>query len=307
MWSLGNSQQVEPWLEIAEAVHLLVARPGVLGFFRQQVREAAGERLMAFDQKSARAELRRNALKQAGTWRGRQKLPTQPAVGWFHWVETFRGAVKLPGSLKTADGSKRQLKAFRYIKSKGFPNDLDGIEYSWDVEAWLQPELSPDNDPDDTPPLPVPGRPVSLLEKFAGLAAVYDAHWRGMETIGPCSDDLADRESNWYALLVQAAKDLDPTDAVVVRSWLVEVEAEIGKLKAGASPKKGKRGPKGPRCNSTEDAKIYRRWELFKAGGRAKIDDFARKQQGAENRLEIKAVRDAIERHRKRLGRKGQK
>jgi len=54
------------------------------------------------------------------------------------------------------------------------------------LQAWLPAELSPDLDPDAGLPLPIPdNRAVSLAERYAVLAVVWDVHWDGDEKLDP--------------------------------------------------------------------------------------------------------------------------
>jgi hypothetical protein len=189
------------------------------------------------------------------------------------------------------------VEVFEYVKAQGFPNDADGnIGYSFGVQGWLPPELSPDADPDASGPLPVRKRPISLEEKCLALAAIHDVHWRGGPAVGPWSESLADRESNWYYAWIATARNLDAADAPVVRRWLEDVKREVArsKLKARKKP-----GPKASRTDSREDRKIYDKW---KSSGERTVEAFTLKVLQQEMK-DITEVRRAIERHRKRLSR----
>lgn len=134
------SQQSQAWFDIAREVDSLLASPGVRERFRERVKEAAAEWLRRFDEKRQREEARSEAVKQTGVPYGSGRLPADPRDGSFHWLEDLH------------DG--------------GPP-----------LEAWLPAELSPDLS-DDSLPLPVPAkRGVSLAERYAVLAAVWDARW----------------------------------------------------------------------------------------------------------------------------------
>ena len=82
---------------------------------------------------------------------------------------------------------KDWLPIFELAQKRSFPDDGDdGLEYVFEVVAWLPDKLSEDKDPATNCPLrPVPGLKVSLNLKYAGLAAIYDAHWGGSELIAP--------------------------------------------------------------------------------------------------------------------------
>jgi hypothetical protein len=129
------------------------------------------------------------------------------------------------------------------------------------TEAWLPAELSPDLDPDDSPPLPVPeDREVSLAERYAVLAAVWNARWNGDEKIDPwrrwrqsrpcviTKEEYKEYKREGmpglaYALLVSLVgltTDDAPTDrlsekdALIVQTWLAKVQTDL--TKDGANP-----------------------------------------------------------------------
>jgi hypothetical protein len=315
---VGNLDQSHPWFEIAKEVHRLVSQPGGMEFFRQCAREAASDRLKVFDEKAQREKLRWEAIKSSCALHGVQGLNEDPqSDAQLLWTTTIHGDIGLPDELlpsgkdlSPSEKRERKPKAFEFIKSKGFPNEQGNFKYAFPVKGWIPKELSPDQDPDDSSPLPVPGRPVSLVEKFAGLAAVYDAYWRGTEKIGPWSDDLADRESNWYFLLVRNVANLNPSDSTMIRSWLVEIESHLKatKWQMRELKPKGKPGPKGPRTKEKDDANILMEWKNWiAAGGRHKIEVFARDKLGKQARKEIREIERAIERAQKRLRKRNQK
>lgn len=66
----------------------------------------------------------------------------------------------------------------------------------------------------------------------------------------------------------------------------------------------GKRGPKGPRYDAAADKRVFDGW---KASGCKTHEDYARKEQAATTGKEIRDIHLAIERERKRRGRKGLK
>ncbi len=128
--------QSQAWFDIARKVHALLAVSGARERFRERVKEAAAEWLGRFDAKQKREEARREAVRITGVPCGSGRLPADPKDGSFHWSVDFH------------EGGPR-------------------------MEAWLPADLSPDLDPDDSLPLPVPAkREVSLAERYAVLAAV---------------------------------------------------------------------------------------------------------------------------------------
>lgn len=194
-------QPSKAWFDIAQKVDTLLAQPGARERFRERVKEAAAEWLLRFDKKRQREESRSEAVKQTGVPYGSGRLPADPKDGSFHWLEDFH------------DGKPP-------------------------LEAWLAAELLPDLDPDDGPPLPVPKkRVVSLAERYAVLAAVWDARWVGEEKINPWGDDEFCREAICYRFLVHAddpdlsPKGLGDRDVAVVQTWVADVEANLGSRK----------------------------------------------------------------------------
>ena len=89
----------------------------------------------------------------------------------------------------------------------------------------------------------------------------------------------------------------------VVFSGMAELtEREAEKLEAPRGRKrKGRRGPKGPRYDQKQDKQIFDGW---KASGYRKIEDYARKKQGATTEKEIRDIRLAIDREKHRRSRK---
>ena len=129
------------------------------------------------------------------------------------------------------------------------------------LQAWLPAELSPDLDPDASLPLPIPeNRAVSLAERYAVLAVVWDVHWDGDEKLDPwrewqhCRPGLMSAEEYArykkegmpgipYAMLVSLVGHttgnaptgrLSEKDAVIVQTWLADVEADLGGGTAGS-------------------------------------------------------------------------
>ena len=82
---------------------------------------------------------------------------------------------------------------------------------------------------------------------------------------------------------------------------MVSVQKRIGgKRKRG----KGQCGPKGPRYEAKEDKRVYDGW---KASGEKTIEAYAQKEYGANTSQEIRKIRLAIGRNKKRQQRKGRK
>ncbi len=190
-------QRVPTWFEIAQQVDTLLALPGARERFQQRVKEAAAEWLQRSDQKQQREEARHEAVKRTGVPYGSGLLPVNPKDGSFHWLEDFH------------DGKPP-------------------------IEAWLSAKLSPDLDPDDSLPLPVPsGREVSLADRYAVLAAVWDAHWKGNKKISLWGDDDFCQEGFRYWFMVHAnnpnlyPEGLSDQDAAIVETWIADVEADL--------------------------------------------------------------------------------
>jgi len=88
--------------------------------------------------------------------------------------------------------------------------------------------------PSDHYPLPVPKRQVSLGEKYAALAAIRDAHWRGVgDTLGPLSEDMADAESREAAEAVRR-KNVDLELGSLSHSGAEERDAERAATEAAS-------------------------------------------------------------------------
>ena len=161
------SQQSPKWFGIAQKVDGLLSLPSAKERFRERVKEAAAEWRRRFDAKREREEARSKAVKRTGVpYRVRAEALVR---------------IPAPGTKIVRPGGKRRVAPARRAKR---PKDgsFHWLEDFHDgdppMEAWLPAELSPDLDPDDSPPLPVPSkREVSLAERYAVLAAVWDAHW----------------------------------------------------------------------------------------------------------------------------------
>ncbi len=146
---------------------------------------------------------------------------------------------------------------FELAQTRSFPDDGDGgLPYVFMVEAFLPDKLSEDRDPATDGPLPVSKKKVqtSLNFLYAGLAAIYDAHWGGSERIAPwgvaISNDIVSpasglpsewktseepgsyRAATWYWRLVMAAKELDARNTTIVNSWVADVETDLTAIQA---------------------------------------------------------------------------
>lgn len=285
-----ESQQSRAWFGIAQKVDALLALPGARERFQERVKEAAAESLRRSDLKRQREEARIEALKRTGVPYRAGRLPADPKDGSFYELQDLH------------DGGP-------------------------DLEAWLPADLSRDLDPDDSPPLPVRDKPeVSLAERYAVLAAVWDVHWKGDRKLNPWFEDENCPEAIWYWSLLRAddprlsGARLTNEDAAIVQTWIDDVEADLASStsakgnqdgtddrKAGARGKrkrKRKPGPRGPQYDANEDKRIF---DGGKASGEKSIDDYARKEQAARTAREIRKIRLTIDRERKRRERKGQK
>lgn len=199
--------QSQAWFDIAQRVDALLIVPGARERFRERVRAAAAEWLRRSNEKRQRQDARSEAVKRTGVPYGDGRLPADPRNGAFHWLEDLH------------DGRPP-------------------------MESWLPADLSPDLDPDDGLPLPVPAnREVSLAERYAVLAAVWDALWKGDEQINPWVDDEFCPEGNYYRFLVHRVKaddtefspaGLSDQDEAVVQTWIADVEADLDSGKPAA-------------------------------------------------------------------------
>jgi hypothetical protein len=109
---------------------------------------------------------------------------------------------------------------------------IDGVLF----EAILPPELSRYLGCDDTPPLPVPDRPVSLAERFAVLGVVHDAHWKGDDKIGLWPNVVQKTDDVWpecaasfYSLLLNEVvpEASEQQNAPIVGTWLDDVSMDL--------------------------------------------------------------------------------
>jgi len=315
---------------IAEAVDGLIRQFRATTRFREQVRLAAAERLDAIDEQARRVQARRDAVARDGTWVACRQLPKPPRPGYFHWVESFQGRVELPEGTEVprAPVGKRWRKAglrrrylagmrlvFQSLKERGFPDEgTGGFEYEFDVEAWLPPVMSPENDPRIDGPLPVPRSAVTLAEKYAALAAIYDACWAGSEKIAPWGvsnsgksvapwlpdarkpqQRKASRSASWYYHLVRAARGLSPGSVPIVRNWLADVEADLAPKKSALEA--GKRGDEGSRKRRgrTPNPEIVRRNEgIIKMSNQGRtVDDICRRYPGVSAALVRRVLSNA--------------
>lgn len=99
--------------------------------------------------------------------------------------------------------------------------------------------------PEPELPLPPAHRSLLLAEKWAGLSAIHDVHWKG-EKVNPwpLPDDTVDEDlsqiQKWiqegfeYKLLMDQAKGLEEADVPFIARWLVDIEAGLSRTQGGA-------------------------------------------------------------------------
>ena len=251
----------DAWEGIAIEVARIIREYGI-EVFREFVQRAAREGVDAFDEKKRREKARRDFVARYGTWVASKQLKRRLKLGFFHWVETFRGKVSVPEGLNVPGrprgkrsrksslwrkwiGAYRRL--FKALQERGFPDEgKGGFEYSFDVEAWLPPELSPQDDPSTDDPLPVPKRPLSIAEKAAGLSAIHDAYLPGEEKIDPWATGYSTEEAaagwkrkvcpegNWYYFQMREAGQLDSGTVPIVQLWLTDLRKHLLGTKPGS-------------------------------------------------------------------------
>lgn len=248
--------------DVAGQVDALIRQYDALEYCRARVHEAASEHVAHKRAAQTRESARVAFLVENGTWDALNTTRTERPAGQdvFFWSLAFRGITQLPvPEWPGPDASGQDWEAwgraaepfFRELQESGFPPgahtepDEKWYSYEFEVEAWLPKALDEPEDvgPADTP-LPVPKRPVTLVGRYAGLAAVHDAHWRGSELIAPWGvnsrgdedwptplllpEDLdSSTASMWYWHQVMTAKDLGAKDATAVASWLADVSKDL--------------------------------------------------------------------------------
>jgi len=335
------------WGRIAGDVDALLRQPSARERFQEQTRQAAQERVAAVDHLARREAARRAFTAEHGAWYGADELPERPGRDFQHHLEVFRGSAKLPKGRKRLPKSSHNAPAkeaaralalwrgkmrpfFETAREQGFPAAIDDVlqdngvglaagffPFEFQVEVWLPERMGPENDPPIDDPLPVPRRPVTLPEKFAALAAICDAHWRGAVKIAPwgATDDGGLRvrpyaggriqyaTSLWYRDLVEAAGTLDESDLPIVSSWLQDVaeclagdgdHPDGGDQDATKSRRKRGRRPLAPTA-AEERLQILEDWNRAKEAGVSK-KEFC-KQRGIKTR-HLKNIQD-WERHRR--------
>jgi hypothetical protein len=191
---------------IAIEIESLLRRPGVKERFQEHIHQAAGAWVRQHDDQRQREQARANAMLDTGVPYNSGQLPEKPSPSHFHWVHE--------------------------------PHDGSPV-----LEAWLPAELSPDLDPSDSLPLPIPRRILTTAEICTVLAAIWDAH-EPEETLNPWVGTYS-REGTLYANLVHVAK----TDAIEtlpierVKAWVDDVKAAL--LINGEDPKSTPTRPAG--------------------------------------------------------------
>ena len=232
-----------PLADVVTRVADLIHRPNALDIFRKQIRQAADERLEVQALGKQRTENRRSHALEHGTVVEGKDHPPRPEKNLVHWIETVHGTTKRPKRM-----DEGQL--FKTLQQQGFPDEPpkegrakdDVISYEYSFEVWLPEELGPEYDPATNDPLPVPQRPVSLAEKYAALAAIYDAYSRGSEKIAPWGTDVrgekpvpengdgASKPAMWYFLLVHGASESEDdlkSTASSLGLWLKNVTEDL--------------------------------------------------------------------------------
>jgi len=234
-------QPSQTWFDIARKVNALLGLPGAREHFRERVEEAAAEWQRRSDAKRKREEARSETLKTEAPkfkrkWPRRRKASQPPPKRKRNFPQ--------PGSLLPKPEGSFYFAEKILAPNTGYDPRTDNRSF---LEAWLPAELSPDLDPDDSLPLPVlENREVSLAERYAVLAAVWDARWEGDEKINswPGPYDQMEREEykreglpgSAYELLVflvRPTKGDAPTvrlrkkDRAIVQTWIADVEADL--------------------------------------------------------------------------------
>jgi hypothetical protein len=129
-------------------------------------------------------------------------------------------------------------------------------------------------DPDDSLPLPVPTREVSLAERYAVLAAVWNVYWKGDEKINPWANSPFDGEGVGYMMLL-AVIGRTESDGLIIRrlkkgirtvqTWLVNVKADLcngSKLSLPKSVKSNRRGPQKADYETQQlEAELAAEWQ----------------------------------------------
>lgn len=219
-----ESQQSQAWFDIADKVDALLALPGARERFRERLEEAAADWLCRSDEKQKGEKARHELAYRAG-------VPHAPLFDADRQSE------------KAGTNCENSFQWVGYIQDPSEPSHT----FPW--QARLPAELSPDLDPDDSLPVPIPDRVVSLAERYAALAAVWDVYWKGDEKIGPWhirdqKPALMEREEFkrslqgsgpyylWLTCEIEHTKGdaptnrLDETDRAIVETWLADVEAD---------------------------------------------------------------------------------
>jgi hypothetical protein len=186
------SPSFDAWFDIAEKFTRLLQQPYKRDGIQTLMAVAAKEWWDIFHWKDACEKGRRRYVKRYGVECRSGLLPRHPKKNSFHWVENFH------------DGSPL-------------------------MEAWLPARLSPEFDPDDSPPLPIPKRTTSPAERATVLAAVWDAMWRGSKHLSIWADDDDSRVALRYWLMVRAVRkgEAIAEDAAIVVTWIEDVKSEL--------------------------------------------------------------------------------
>ncbi|MDA7924852.1 hypothetical protein N9B60_05570 [Mariniblastus sp.] len=242
-----DSQSTDERLKIAVEIDSLLRRPNGREIFRKYTRQAAQQYMAAREKLQLREKRRLEELKKNGVLHSVEELPSPPdgdKSKWLEWVETVRGSWSGTVGAEASTPPNR-LAEFHLIKELKFPKDIDGnCEYAFDLHGWIPEELSQKHDPSVDLPLPIPDRMLGLIEKFAGLSALYDAWFLGTEKIAPwgtvdpnksevrsgLTHGISEEEAfqaSWYYHLVEAAKVFEAGEMPCIRTWLTDVQSQL--------------------------------------------------------------------------------
>lgn len=247
-----DSQSTDERLKIAVEIDSLLRRPNGREIFKKYTRQAAQQYMAAREKLQLREKRRLEELKKNGVLHSVEELPSPPdgdKSKWLEWVETVRGSWSGTVGAEASTPPNR-LAEFHLIKELKFPKDIDGnCEYAFDLHGWIPEELSQQHDPSVDLPLPIPDRMLGLIEKFAGLSALYDAWFLGTEKIAPwgtvdpnksevrsgLTHGISEEEAfqaSWYYHLVESAKVFEVGEMPFIRTWLTDVQSQLLKGKS---------------------------------------------------------------------------
>lgn len=201
----------EPLIEIAEEVDTLVHDPLVMANFRTMFEKwCAEERACKAQHDEWEASREKYALRIVKNARLRDRKAGRPKKGyvWEHFG--FIGDnLRRPGFSKAKLGEA--------------------------VEGWAPPELLVNRCPEVRHLIPLPGRPLSLAERYTLLSAIRDFFSKGEETIGPLHGPKYDadkqvkrlKKSIPYYCLYRCVEELGPSDHRHLRRYLTDVKDDL--------------------------------------------------------------------------------